>query len=428
VEVPTRFFYASLGKNVRPAPPQRPIPPDLGGADSAGDLRPAISFLGDPPALRLAALFSVRILSAWVGGLRGGLVATVLSTGLVWYIFIPPRFSFAIENPAALVSVGIFVSMGVLVSYFHERLWRANELAEDAQFRALFEQALVGMTQVGLDDRFQRVNQRLCEIVGYNREELLDKTLQEITHPDELGADVGLLPKALASERSTCILERQWLRKNHSSVKVNLSVTLARETSGAPKYFILVVEDVTERKHAAVATAQLAAIVQSSLDAIIGKTLDGTITSWNAGAEKIFGYAAEEMIGCSITKLIPPDRQGDEEKILARIKRGKSVQHFEAVRVKKEGGWIDISVTVSPIKDASGEIVGASKVARDITAQKQAEKKLKESEERFRTLVETAPEAIFIQANRRFAYLTAAALRLFGTSRPDELLGQPVLD
>jgi PAS domain-containing protein len=134
------------------------------------------------------------------------------------------------------------------------------------------------------------------------------------------------------------------------------------------------------------------------------------------------------MIGCSITKLIPPDRQGDEEKILARIKRGKSVQHFEAVRVKKEGGWIDISVTVSPIKDASGEIVGASKVARDITAQKQAEKKLKESEERFRTLVETAPEAIFIQANRRFAYLTAAALRLFGTSRPDELLGQPVLD
>ena len=104
------------------------------------------------------------------------------------------------------------------------------------------------------------------------------------------------------------------------------------------------------------------------------------------------------------------------------------MQHFETVRVRKDGGLIDISVTVSPIKDASGEIIGASKVARDITAQKQAAKELKESEERFRTLVETAPEAIYIQTNRCFAYLNAATLRLFGASRPDELLGQPVLE
>jgi diguanylate cyclase (GGDEF)-like protein/PAS domain S-box-containing protein len=125
--------------------------------------------------------------------------------------------------------------------------------------------------------------------------------------------------------------------------------------------------DVTERRRAEMATAQLAAIVESSNDAIIVKELDGTIISWNTGAERIFGYRASEMIGSSIYRLIPPDRLEEEDRIMAILRSGKLVDHFETVRLRKGNKPIHLSVTISPIKDASGRITGASKVARDIT-------------------------------------------------------------
>ena len=124
------------------------------------------------------------------------------------------------------------------------------------------------------------------------------------------------------------------------------------------------------------ARAWLAAIVDSSDDAIIGKDLNGTITAWNRGAEKIFGYSASEVMGKPMLMLFPPDRVDEESDILARIRRGESVEHFETVRVRKDGRKIDISATISPIKDSSGAIVGASKIARDITERKQAEDRL----------------------------------------------------
>lgn len=125
--------------------------------------------------------------------------------------------------------------------------------------------------------------------------------------------------------------------------------------------------DVTERRRAETATAQLAAIVESSNDAIIMKDLDGTILGWNAGAERIFGYRASEMIGSSIYRLIPPDRLKEENRIMALIRSGKLVDHFDTVRLRKGNQPIHVSVTISPIKDASGKIIGASKIARDIT-------------------------------------------------------------
>jgi PAS domain S-box-containing protein len=137
--------------------------------------------------------------------------------------------------------------------------------------------------------------------------------------------------------------------------------------------------DLTERQHPE-AAAQLAAIVESSDDAIIGKDLRGIVTSWNAGAERIFGYAASEMIGQSISRLISPERQMEEERILAQIARGESVRQFETVRLRKDGSAIAVSVAVSPIKDPVGEIIGASKVVRDITERKKAEKALDASE------------------------------------------------
>jgi len=134
--------------------------------------------------------------------------------------------------------------------------------------------------------------------------------------------------------------------------------------------------DITERNQAEIISQRLAAIVSSSDDAIVGKDLNSIVTSWNAGAERIFGYSASEMIGSSIVRLIPPDHQGEEDQILARIRRGERVDPIETVRVGKDGRLLDVSITVSPIKDSMGNVVGASKVARDISERKRAEEKL----------------------------------------------------
>jgi PAS domain S-box-containing protein len=123
----------------------------------------------------------------------------------------------------------------------------------------------------------------------------------------------------------------------------------------------------------------LASIVESSDDAIVSKDLDGIIVSWNQGAERLFGYTAAEAIGQSITMLIPPDRIEEEPKILARLRRGDRVDHFETIRVRKDGARLNISVSISPIKDAEGRIIGASKVARDITERVRQEQDLRET-------------------------------------------------
>ncbi|MFO0809323.1 MAG: PAS domain S-box protein [Gemmataceae bacterium] len=136
-------------------------------------------------------------------------------------------------------------------------------------------------------------------------------------------------------------------------------------------------DHLADRDRAAETQSLLAAIVASSDDAIISKTIEGIILSWNAGAERLFGYSAAEAIGRSITMLIPAERQGEEPKILERLRRGESIEHYETVRVSKDGRLLDISLTVSPIRDAKGTIIGASKVARDITHRKRAEAELK---------------------------------------------------
>jgi PAS domain S-box-containing protein len=142
------------------------------------------------------------------------------------------------------------------------------------------------------------------------------------------------------------------------------------------------IRDITVRKEAEKALLHYAALVECSDDAIIGKTLEGYVTSWNHGAEIVFGYSREEMTGKNISLLIPEDRKNEEPVILEQIRRGESVDHYETVRRRKDGKLIDISVTVSPIRDADGNIIGASKVARDITERKRLEKEILEISER----------------------------------------------
>jgi PAS domain S-box-containing protein len=161
-------------------------------------------------------------------------------------------------------------------------------------------------------------------------------------------------------------------RKNDGT----LLTTFARITVleyGGKKYCVRIQEDITERKRAEVAQFYAAAIVESSEDAIIGKSLQGAITSWNRGAERLFGYSAAEIISEPIKRLIPSERQGEEVEILEKLKRGERIEHFETVRVRKDGAAVDVSLTISPIKDGNGGIIGASEIARDISERKRAE-------------------------------------------------------
>ena len=153
-----------------------------------------------------------------------------------------------------------------------------------------------------------------------------------------------------------------------------------KDKSGEPTQMTGINIDITSRKEAEQAQRRLAAIVESSDDAIFGKDLNGIVTSWNPGAEKMFGYSANEMIGRSITTIIPPELQEDERRILKAIGRGERVVHYETVRLTKSGERIDVSLTISPVRDETGRVIGAAKTARDITQQKKTEQALRTTE------------------------------------------------
>ena len=155
----------------------------------------------------------------------------------------------------------------------------------------------------------------------------------------------------------------------------------------------------------------LTAIVEASDDAIIGKTLDGIIVSWNKGAEKIYGYKAEEVLGHSIAILQPPGKHDELPGIMKRLRRGQRIESYETTRVHKDGHLIDISVTISPVKDEAGKVVGASAVARDITKRKQKEVALRLSEERFRVALKGAPVVVFTQdLQLRYTWINSPVL------------------
>jgi PAS domain S-box-containing protein len=204
----------------------------------------------------------------------------------------------------------------------------------------------------------------------------LDYTEQgfAMLHPDDLERHKATVRKVLA-EGGRYQIEFRIIRPDTKAIVwIEERAFAVIGDDGNVARLIGVVADITERKRAHLASSHLSAIIESSDDAIISKNLGGIIQSWNKGAERIFGYTSEEIIGRSITTLIPSDKLNEETEIISRIKRGERIGHYETIRVRKDGTPVEISLTISPIKDHNGTIIGASKIARDISQWKEAER------------------------------------------------------
>lgn len=198
------------------------------------------------------------------------------------------------------------------------------------------------------------------------------------------------------------------------------------QTEGTPALILLAIEDVTERQRASQATAELAAIVQTSPDAIFAKTTEGVITSWNPGAELMYGYGAQEIVGKNISLLIPDSRTGEPERLIERLRHGEVITNFETERVRKNGSTVSISLSLAPLTDdRTGQLAGASVIARDITERRQAAEQVRASEVRYRRLFETAHDGVLIidSVNRKITDANPYLLDLLGYAR-EELVGK----
>ena len=253
-----------------------------------------------------------------------------------------------------------------------ERELRASE----ERLRAMFTQAAVGIGVANLDGTFHEVNLKFRSLLGYSSEELQHRTFLQLTHPDDRAATQTEVLRLLDGVIDSYSLEKRYVRKGGGAFWSNTTVTLMRQENGAPSKFLGIVEDITQRKEADAVRSRLSAVIESSDDAIVTKTLEGIITSWNPGAQRIFGYSANEVLGKSITLLIPEDHLDEEPAILERLRRGDRIDHYSTIRRRKDGALIDVSLTVSPIRDPLGRIIGASKIARDVTVEKRAEQDL----------------------------------------------------
>jgi PAS domain S-box-containing protein len=237
-----------------------------------------------------------------------------------------------------------------------------------------------------LDGTITSWNTAAVGVFGYSADEIIGTSVHKLI-PESLKSEEMMMMDSVRAGRRVEHFETQWLTKSGELLDVSLTISPVRDAGGKVVGASKILRDISERKrmeqHQRMISkrlAEAAAIVESSDDAILSKDLNGIITSWNLGASRIFGYSAEEMIGESILKLIPEEFHPEEAHIIGQVRAGQRVEHFETVRLAKDGRRLDVSLTVSPVKDERGRVIGASKILRDTSARKLMEEALLQAE------------------------------------------------
>jgi PAS domain S-box-containing protein len=371
---------------------------------AAVSLALAVRWLLDPmlgdywpfPTFVVAVAFA-----AWYGGLRAALLATALGLLLALYFFVPPRFSFVIESPVYVSGLAMYLLVGLAVALFGEAIRTSRRQAE---LRA--EQLRTTLTSIGdaviTTDHagcIQSMNPVAESLTGWKFDEARGQPLDLVFHivNGETRRPVKNPATRVASEGAVHTI---LISKDGTARPIEESVAPIRSKEGQGVGCVLVFRDISERRRMDEQNAGrlrafrlLAAIVESSDDAIISKSLEGIIQSWNAAAERLFGHTAQQAVGRHISLIIPPERIEEEDRIIAALKAGERIDHYETVRMRNDGERVLVSLTISPIKDDAGQVIGASKIARDITSRRQAEERERQLLAELRKLAADLSEA-----------------------------------
>jgi PAS domain S-box-containing protein len=378
--------------------------------------------MGD--ALPLVTLFGAVAAAAWVGGYRPAVIVAVLGYLACNYLFIAPRGAIGPFDTATLVGLAAYGATCALIIGIGEAMRFTQQRARDQAELLRVTLGSIGdaVITTDMDGRVVSLNAVAESLTGWTIAEARGRALDDVFRiVNEATREPLANPAIQALQKNTVVgLANHAVLIARDGVErfIDDSAAPIKDQQGRVSGCVLIFRDISQRRRwESVAAGRelearlLAAIVASSDDAIVSKSLDGIIQSWNDGAERLFGFTAEQAVGHHISLIIPPDRIAEEEKIITSLRSGQRVDHFETERRRSDGTRIQVSLTISPIKDDEGNVIGASKIARDVGERRQAEAE----RGRLVTLVENSTDFIGI-FDREGAplYVNPAGLKLVG--------------